>query len=66
MIFIERDTPYTRQEVDEKMRILLDAVKARTGIREAVAAVVPTFLTPEQANRNAENSNEMKLLNKVM
>ena len=66
MIFIERDTPYTRREVDEKMRILLDAVKARTGIREAVAAVVPTFLTPEQANRNAENSNEMKLLEKVM
>ena len=66
MIFIERDTPYTRQEVDEKMRILLDAVKARTGIREAGAAVVPTFLTPEQANRNAGNSNEMKQLEKVM
>ena len=62
MIFIERDTPYTRQQVAEKMRILMDAVKARAGIREAIAEVVPTFLTPEQANRNAENSSEMKQL----
>ena len=65
LIFIERDAPYTRREVEEKMRILLDAVKARTGIREAIAAVVPTFLTPEQANRNAENSREMKQLETV-
>ena len=60
MIFIERDTPYTRQQVDEKMRILLDAVKARTGIRDAIATVVPTFQDPEHANHAAENSQEMK------
>ena len=27
MIFIETDTPYTREEVDEKIKILLDAVE---------------------------------------
>ena len=54
MIFVERDTPYTREEVDEKLRILMDAVKNRQNIHEAVAKVVPTFLTPEQANRDRE------------
>ena len=62
MIFVERDTPYTREEVDEKLRILMDAVRNHQNVHEAVAKVVPTFLTPEQANRNAENSEEMKLV----
>ena len=66
MIFIERDTPLTRQEVDEKLRILMDAVNARSGIREAIAAVVPTFQTPEHANRDAENTSEMKQAESVM
>ena len=66
MIFIERDAPYTRQEVNEKLRILMDAVNARTGIHEAIAKVVPTFQTPEQANQKAGSSAEMKMAEQVM
>ena len=60
MIFVEQDTPLTREEVDAKLKVLADAVAAGTGIREAIASVVPTFQTPEQANRNAEHSEEMR------
>ena len=60
MIFVEQDTPLTRAQVEEKLDVLRAAVEAGTGIREAVAAVVPTFRTPEQVNREAENSREMQ------
>ena len=56
MIFVERDTPYTREEVEEKLRILMDAVKNHQNIHEAVTKVVPTFQTPEQANQNRETA----------
>ena len=66
MIFIETDTPYTRQEVDEKIKILLDAVEAskdwldQTLVVEAMKKVVPTYHDPEEVNQNAEKSEEMK------
>jgi FlaA1/EpsC-like NDP-sugar epimerase len=66
MIFIERDTPYTRQEVNEKLRILMEAVNASTRIHEAIAKVVPTFQTPEQANQKAGSCAEMKMADQVM
>ena len=59
MIFVEQDTPLTREAVDEKLRILTDAI-ANGGIREAFMQVVPTFQTPEQANQWAESTEEMK------
>ena len=52
MIFIEQDVTYTREEIDEKLRILADAVKESEGdifsqkISEAMKKVVPTFRTP--------------------
>ena len=52
MIFIEQDVAYTREEIDEKLRILADAVKESEGdifspkISEAMKTVVPTFRTP--------------------
>ena len=60
MIFVEQDTPLTRAEVDAKLKVLTDAVTAGTGIREAIASTVPSFQTPEQANRNAEATEEMR------
>ncbi len=66
MIFIERDTPYTREEVDEKLRILSDAVnnsKCELGskrVKEAVKSVVPTFHEPKELNKKADQTDEMK------
>ncbi len=66
MIFIETDTPYTRQEVDEKIATLLEAVEAsknwldQTLVVAAMKKVVPTYHDPEVVNQNAEKSEEMK------
>lgn len=68
MIFIERDKPFSREAVEEKIRILLDAVEASKGevasakIREAMKQVVPTYHDPEEVNRNAEHAAEMEMV----
>ncbi len=65
MIFIEEDAPLTRDEVDEKLRLLTDVLIeeqdkiASPRITETLMRVVPTFHTPEEVNRNAEKSQEM-------
>ena len=67
MIFIERDLPLTRREVDEKLDILRAAVSAAEGeiaapgIKTAMKAVVPTFRDPEEVNADAASSDEMKM-----
>jgi FlaA1/EpsC-like NDP-sugar epimerase len=67
MIFIERDKPLTRAEVDAKIQILMDAVTASKNevcsplIKEAIKKVIPTFKEPERVNKNAERSEEMKM-----
>lgn len=61
LIFIERDTPYTRQQVEEKLSVLKDALNGRLTVKEAVAATVPTYRDPETVNKNAAESHEMKL-----
>lgn len=66
MIFIETDKPYTREEVDEKIAMLVRAVEetsdelASEKIVEAMKAAVPTFIDPSEINENAEKSDEMK------
>lgn len=66
MIFIERDTPLSREAVEEKLRVLRDAVKnaenqiAAQSVTDAIKSVVPTFHSPEEVNVNAESSDEMK------
>jgi FlaA1/EpsC-like NDP-sugar epimerase len=66
MIFIERDTPYSRKEVDEKLEILKAAVAESadtvdsTIVKNAIKRVVPTFIDPEKINKTAESSDEMK------
>ena len=66
MIFIERDAPFTREEVERRLGILSDAVeKAENSlgsaiIKEAIIEVVPTFRDPEEINRTADSSDEMK------
>ncbi len=61
-IFIEKDLPCTREEIDEKMRILTDAVKVSEtdfsddAIREAIRTAIPTYRSPEEVNFTAFDS----------
>ena len=72
MIFIERDTPYSRDEVEEKLEILRAAVDAAADeiasprIKEAIKQTVPTFVDPEEINKVAEQSDEMKQVKKEL
>ena len=55
MIFIERDTPLSREQMEEKLRILLEAVERTDAVdapyvSDAIAAVVPTYRDPEVVN----------------
>ena len=67
MIFVERDEPLTRPEMEEKLRILRDAVTsaereiAAPSIKAAMKSVVPTFRDPEEVNADAADSEEMKM-----
>lgn len=66
MIFIEKDTPYTRDEIDEKIKILLDAVDTSkhqvisNAVKNAIKQTVPTFIEPDDVNKTAQDSDEMK------
>ena len=66
MIFIETDAPYSRDVVDKKIEILVNAVEAckagldQTAVVEAMKSVVPTFHDPDEVNKTAEKSEEMK------
>ena len=66
-IFIEKDKPLSREEVRDKLIVLRDAVAESKGeiasplIKEAMKRAVPTFVDPEEVNKNAERSKEMKM-----
>jgi FlaA1/EpsC-like NDP-sugar epimerase len=70
LIFIEQDTPLTRGAVDDKLKVLIDAVKATESeissevITEAMKSVVPTFKSPDEINVQAFESDEMKMISK--
>ena len=57
MIFVERDTPLSREEVERRLTILREAVESAKDeigsgkIAEAMKAVVPTYVDPEEINR---------------
>lgn len=55
LIFIERDKPLSRAEVDEKIRILLRAVDQETheSIIQAIRETVPTYCDPDELNKLA-------------
>jgi FlaA1/EpsC-like NDP-sugar epimerase len=68
LIFIEKDACLSRELVDEKLRILREAVERASGeiesaeIVRAMKSVVPTFFTPEEINDKASDSEEMQLV----
>ncbi len=65
LIFIERDHAMTRQQIDDKLTILKNALdEAQTEIcsskiKDAMKKVVPTYHDPEEVNCMAELSEEM-------
>ena len=65
MIFIENDTPLAREEIDERLSALSDAIEQTKGeisspiIKATIKAVVPTFVDPEEINKDAETAPEM-------
>ena len=66
LIFIEKDAPITRKQVEAKIRLLKDAVQASRDdlhmerVISALRTAVPTFRTPETVNRSADASKEMQ------
>ncbi len=62
MIFIETDEPLSLEEVTRKLSILEAAVDANddNGARDALKATVPTYFSPEEVNRTAASTEEMR------
>ncbi len=69
LIFIERDKPYSREEVAEKLDALQSALAAAQHdicshlIKDALKDAVPTYHDPEEINRTAASSAEMQEVN---
>ncbi|MBO5879766.1 MAG: polysaccharide biosynthesis protein [Clostridia bacterium] len=67
LIFIEKDVPLSRNEVDEKLDMLRRVIEETESksdsklIKDAMMQVVPTYRTPEEINCKAKDSEEMKL-----
>lgn len=55
LIFVEKDTPLTRDEVDERVGMLTEAAQSGSEekVREAFKKTVPTFMEPADANGSA-------------
>ena len=62
LIFIERDTPLTKEVINEKLQLLRRACEAEDdeAVRAALHQTVPTFQRPEDVNKDAENAAEMQ------
>lgn len=71
MIFVERDTPLSREEIGKKLDYLCKVLKENeqntdpAPIRLAMQKSVPTFRLPEEVNRHAQDSDEMKMMQTV-
>ncbi len=66
MIFIEKDSPLSREAVDEKIQMLIHAANEAEMHRDvsifkkALSKAVPTFHDPEEINKNAWETPEMQ------
>ena len=61
MIFIERDKALSKDQIDEKLKILQQALQTESNrkVKAALMEVVPTYHTPEEVNKNALEAEEM-------
>ena len=62
LIFVERDNGISMDELKSKLALLADAVASNDDaeVRKAMHAAVPSFRTPEEVNKKAAESEEMK------
>ena len=62
MIFIERDRGLSRAEVSDKLSLLEEAVQNGTPdfVKKIMKQVVPTYHDPEEVNKHALETEEMK------
>ena len=62
LIFIERDTPLSQEEIDERLELLKQACETEDDdlVREVLRKVVPTFRSPEEVNESADEATEMR------
>lgn len=53
LIFIEKDTPLSKEAINEKLEVLRNAIESEddNDAREALRSVVPTFRRPEEINK---------------
>ena len=53
LIFIEKDTPLSKEEINKKLQVLQKAIENEddNDAREALRSVVPTFGRPEEINK---------------
>ncbi|MBD8989653.1 MAG: polysaccharide biosynthesis protein [Clostridiales bacterium] len=62
LIFVEKDTPLPKEELERRLGILEKA--CATGddeaVRRALKQVVPTYRSPEEVNANADQAAEMR------
>ena len=67
LIFIEKDAPLPKEEIDSKLAVLQDAVASNDDdtARKALKRVVPTYRSPEEVNATAEQAEEMKMQRKT-
>jgi FlaA1/EpsC-like NDP-sugar epimerase len=65
LIFIERDTPLSREAVDEKLRMLNSVAEEEdmSVLKDVLAQAVPTYKDSHLVNKNASKSKEMQLVN---
>ncbi len=65
MIFIENDAPLSREDIDERISALSQVVKdtkndiASPAVKNAIKAAVPTFVDPDEINKDAADAPEM-------
>ena len=70
LIFIERDEPYTRREIEESLVRLRKAIEDyengnATAVKATLKKEVATFREPADVNATAYNAKEMKLVDKT-
>ncbi|MBO4415594.1 MAG: polysaccharide biosynthesis protein [Lachnospiraceae bacterium] len=62
MIFIERDKPLGKEEIEKKLDVLREALKTQSNstVKKALMEVIPEFHTPEEVNEKAIEAEEMR------
>ena len=69
LIFIEHDTPLSREKMEENIAFLTDFCKKYENIdaeeiKKVIRKMVPTYYTPKEINKDAAKTQEMKAVMK--